>query len=138
MENKPQRPPFPHRTRMILWVAIGIVPVIVYPILAAILSSRGYEGQTPYSDSLIGAFIALGLIVFFFSRWIARRSDPQSNDTAFIIGLALAEAIGIEGFVLWLMITWNWGFWAMMVLALGAAWALRPKTSVDGTKPLAS
>ncbi len=138
MESKPQRPPLTHRTRMILWVAIGLVPVILYPILAAILSSRGYEGQTPYSDSLIGAFIALGLIVFFFGRGVARRADPQGNDTAFIIGLALAEAIGIEGFVLWLMITWNWGFWAMMVLSLVAALTLRPKNSAAGTQPLES
>ncbi len=130
-KRKPERPPLTPRFRMILWVAIGIVPVIVYPILAAILSSTGYEAQTTYSDSLIGAFIALGLIVFFVGRGVARRADPQTNDTAFIIGLALAEAIGIEGFVLWLLIKWSWGFWAMMILALAAAWSLRPRSSAN-------
>ncbi|MBU2601284.1 MAG: hypothetical protein KKA32_03860 [Actinobacteria bacterium] len=130
-KRKPERPPITPRFRMILWVAIGIVPVIMYPILAAILSYTGYEAQTTYSDSLIGAFVALGLIVFFVGRGVARRADPHTNDTAFIVGLALAEAIGIEGFVLWLLIKWNWGFWAMMILALGAAWSLRPRSSAN-------
>lgn len=123
----PERPRITRRFRLILWVAIGIVPVFIYPLLAWILSSRGYEGQTPYSDSIIGAFIALGIIVLFFTASLARRGVTQRDDRAYILALAMAEAIGIEGFVLYLIIGWNWGFWAMMIMALMAALPLMPR-----------
>jgi len=126
-EEKPPAQPVSARFRMVLWVAIGIVPVIIYPIIAYILSSTGYEGQTEYSDSIIGAFVALGIIVLFFNLGLIRRTHADTNDKSYILCLAMAEAIGIEGFVLYLLIGWNWGFWAMMIMALLSALPLRPK-----------
>ena len=129
MENATpeERPRITYRFRMVLWVAIAIVPVFIYPLLAWIISSRGYEGQTPYSDSIIGAFVALGIIVLFFTVSLVRRGVPERDDRAYVLTLAMAEAIGIEGFVLYLIIGWNWGFWAMMIMALMAGLPLRPR-----------
>lgn len=123
----PERPRVTYRFRMVLWVAIAVVPVFIYPLLAWIISSRGYEGQTPYSDSIIGAFVALGIVVFVFTMALVRRGIPQRDDRAFVMALALAEAIGIEAFVLYLIIGWNWGFWAMLVMSLLAGLPLRPR-----------
>lgn len=123
----PERPRITHRFRMVLWVAIAVVPVFIYPLLAWIISSRGYEGQTPYSDSIIGAFVALGIVVFFFTMALLRRGVPQKDDRGFVMALAMAEAIGIQGFVLYLIIGWNWGFWAMLIMALLAGLPLRPR-----------
>ncbi|MHB8868361.1 MAG: hypothetical protein ACYC6T_05270 [Thermoleophilia bacterium] len=123
----PDRAPITHRFRMVLWVAIAVVPVFLYPLLAWIISSRGYEGQTPYSDSIIGAFVALGIIVFFSVLALIRRGIPDRDDRGFIMSLAMAEAIGIEGFVLYLIIGWNWGFWAMLIMSLLAGLPLRPR-----------
>lgn len=132
METPPQeRPRITQRFRLVLWVAIAIVPVFIYPLLAWIISSRGYEGQTAYSDSIIGAFVALGIIVLFSTLALARRGSPERDDRTYIISLAMAEAIGIEGFVLYLIIGWNWGFWAMLVMALMAAVPLRPRAASD-------
>jgi len=112
---------------MVLWLAIGIVPVIIYPILAYMVSNTGYTGQTEYSDSIIGAFVALGIIVLFFNLGLMRRTQAETNDRSYILCLAMAEAIGIEGFVLYLIIGWNWGFWAMLVMSLLSALPLRPR-----------
>lgn len=127
-EKKPAAPSLSPRFRLILWVAIGILPVVIYTILYYVLESRGYQAQTEYSDSIIGAFIAMGLIVLFFNLALMRRTQAETNDKAFIFCLALAEAIGIEGFVLYLIVGKNWGFWAMMVMALLSALPLRPRT----------
>ncbi|MHB9149727.1 MAG: hypothetical protein ACYC33_06540 [Thermoleophilia bacterium] len=127
-EKKPTAPPLSPRFRLILWAAIGILPVIIYTILYYVLESRGYEAQTAYSDSIIGAFVAMGIIVLFFNLGLMRRTQAETNDKAFIFCLALAEAIGIEGFVLYLIVGKNWGFWAMMVMALLSALPLRPRT----------
>ena len=115
------------RFRLILWVAIGIVPVIIYSILYLLLINSGYEAQTAYSDSIIGAFVAMGIIILFFNLGLMRRTQAETNDKSFIFCLALAEAIGIEGFVLYLLVGKNWGFWAMMVMALLSALPLRPR-----------
>lgn len=127
-EKKPTAPPLSQRFRLILWAAIGILPVIIYTILYYVLESRGYEAQTAYSDSIIGAFVAMGIIVLFFNLGLMRRTQAETNDKAFIFCLALAEAIGIEGFVLYLIVGKNWGFWAMLVMALLSALPLRPRT----------
>ena len=55
-----------------------------------------------------------------------RRTHPEESDTAYIICLALAESISIEGFVLFLLVGWTWGFWAMLLMGLMSAWSLRP------------
>ena len=115
------------RFRLILWIAIGIVPVIIYSILYLLLINSGYEAQTAYSDSIIGAFVAMGIIILFFNLGLMRRTQAETNDKSFIFCLALAEAIGIEGFVLYLLVGKNWGFWAMMVMALLSALPLRPR-----------
>ena len=128
--KKTERPPLSPRLRKILWLAVGIAPVVIYPALAFIISSTGYEGQTDHSiDSIIGAFIALGIIVLFFNQGLMRRTHAQTNDRAYIFCLALAEAISIEGFVLYLLVGWNWGFWVMMAMGLASAWSLRPQTA---------
>ncbi|HZK49010.1 MAG TPA: hypothetical protein VFD74_05355 [Thermoleophilia bacterium] len=126
-EQRPPAPPISPRFRMVLWLAIGIVPVIIYPILAYMVSNTGYTGQTEYSDSIIGAFVALGIIVLFFNLGLMRRTQAETNDRSYILCLAMAEAIGIEGFVLYLIIGWNWGFWAMLVMSLLSALPLRPR-----------
>ncbi len=126
-EREPAGPPISSRFRLVLWVAIGIVPVIVYSILYLVLVNSGYQAQTAYSDSIIGAFVAMGIIILFFNLGLMRRTQADTNDRAFIFCLALAEAIGIEGFVLYLLVGKNWGFWAMMVMALLAALPLRPR-----------
>ncbi len=115
------------RFRLVLWIAIGIVPVIIYSILYLVLVNSGYQAQTAYSDSIIGAFVAMGIIILFFNLGLMRRSQADTNDRAYIFCLALAEAIGIEGLVLYLLVGKNWGFWAMMVMALLSALPLRPK-----------
>ncbi len=126
-EEKPAGPPISPRFRLVLWVAIGIVPVIIYSILYLVLVNSGHQAQTAYSDSIIGAFVAMGIIILFFNLGLMRRTQAETNDRAYIFCLVLAEAIGIEGFVLYLLVGKNWGFWAMMVMALLSALPLRPK-----------
>jgi hypothetical protein len=126
--KKSERKPLTLRARKILWLGVGIAPAVLYPALAYVVSSTGYEGQTDQSvESIVGAFIALGIIVLFFNLSLLKRTRPEENDTAFIICLALAEAISIEGFVLFLLVGWTWGFWAMIIMGLMSAMPLRPR-----------
>jgi hypothetical protein len=125
--KKPERKPLTPRARRIMWLAIGIAPAFVYPLLAYVMWSAGYEPQTTRGvDSWVGVFIAFGIVLLFFNLMLIRRTNPVENDTAFIICLALAEAISIDGLLLFLVVGWTWGFWAMLLMSLMSAWSLRP------------
>jgi hypothetical protein len=126
-KKKPERKPLSSRARRNIWLALGVAPVVIYPLLAYLLWRTGYTGQTDKGvESMVGAFIALGIILLFFNLILMRRTHPDENDTAFIICIALAEAISIEAFVLFLIVGWTWGFWAMLLMGLMSAWSLRP------------
>ncbi|MCL5942866.1 MAG: hypothetical protein M1325_05015 [Actinobacteria bacterium] len=120
----PSRNPMSPKTRRLMWMAVGLAPLIVYPAIAWWLVASGEEpAMTPWSPATWFALVlAAGQLLFV----LRRRGTVAVDDAAFILGLAMTEAIAIEGFILYMLFGTEVGFAAMLALALVGALLTRP------------